>query len=182
MWQQHCDRLLSIATLRRQTHGTETHGYMIWMICLIDAYALLSGSGQGAFVETAWKTNMISPTQCLPPIGPGGPQLIYQEEVPHFPAILEINQQVVYVSVQIGQTARDLRAEASRRQEGGAGALGPEHLYLMNRQARVRGIQNLCRDFLRSWSARFPQYWPRYIGHQPLPLRVQGYLDHVIIT
>ena len=58
MWQHHSDQLLRIIIHRRQEYGIEAHDFIVWNICSIDIYALLSASGTGAFVESLLRQNM----------------------------------------------------------------------------------------------------------------------------
>jgi hypothetical protein len=53
LWSHHISRLLHISALRRSTFGTEPYPHIIWWVCSVDLYALLSGAGTGAFVQEA---------------------------------------------------------------------------------------------------------------------------------
>ncbi|RHZ62670.1 uncharacterized protein CDV56_107867 [Aspergillus thermomutatus] len=53
LWSHHISRLLHISALRRSTFGSEPYPHLVWWICSVDLYALLSGAGTGAFVQEA---------------------------------------------------------------------------------------------------------------------------------
>src|SRR5436305_13451867 len=95
MWQTHCRTLGKIIARRRDVHGTEPHGFLVWVICLVDTYALLSGSGNGDFVQYILKNNMLLPEEILPPLAPGQSQTFFREEFSYFPAVLDLTQQVI---------------------------------------------------------------------------------------
>ncbi len=102
MWQSHSHTLLRIVARRRQVNHIEPHGFLVWIICVIDTYALLSGSGNGAFVDFILKNNLIAPEDCLPPLSPGLAEAFFPEELPYFPGVLEINQHVLALAIKVG--------------------------------------------------------------------------------
>lgn len=179
MWQTHSRTLLQILSRRRQTNRTEPHGFLLLVICLVDTYALLSGSGDGAFVDFIMKNNMLAPQDCLPPLAPGNPRRYFEEELPYFPAVLELNQQVISLATKVGGTARTLRAEGSRWRVDGTATVGDEHKYKASSQNRVREVQTLCRTMASEWEVRYPQYWSRQPAPKILPYRVRSFCDHV---
>ncbi|RHZ68851.1 hypothetical protein CDV55_106546 [Aspergillus turcosus] len=61
LWSHHISRLLHISALRRSTFGTEPYPHIIWWICNVDLYALLSGAGTGAFVQEAMENPDLLP-------------------------------------------------------------------------------------------------------------------------
>ncbi|KAF7181707.1 hypothetical protein CNMCM7691_001004 [Aspergillus felis] len=61
LWSHHISRLLHISALRRSTFGTEPYPHIIWWICNVDLYALLSGAGTGAFVQEALENPALLP-------------------------------------------------------------------------------------------------------------------------
>jgi hypothetical protein len=179
MWQSHSRTLLQIVSRRRQANRIEPHGFLVLVICLVDTYALLSGSGDGAFVDFITKNNMLSPQDGLPPLSPGLPQQYFEEELPHFPCVLDLHLQVISLATKVGGTARTLRAEDSQRRVDGIAAVGDEYKYIASRQSRVHEVQTLCRTLASEWEVRFPQYWSRQPAPKILPYRVRGFCDHV---
>ncbi|GFF27933.1 hypothetical protein IFM58399_01840 [Aspergillus lentulus] len=61
LWSHHISRLLHISALRRSTFGTEPYPHIIWWVCSVDLYALLSGAGTGAFVQEAMENPDLLP-------------------------------------------------------------------------------------------------------------------------
>jgi hypothetical protein len=181
MWQTHSRTLQQIISRRRQANQTEPHSFLVLVICLVDTYALLSGSGDGAFVDFIMKNNMLAPQDCLPPLAPGNPRQYFEEELPYFPAVLELNQQVINLATKVGGTARALRAEDSQQRINGITAVGDEHKYKASSQNRVREVQTLCRTLASEWEVRYPQYWSRQPAPKILPYRVRAFCDHVSV-
>jgi hypothetical protein len=179
MWQSHSNAVQKIIARRRQVNRTEPHGFLVWIICLVDTYALLSGSGDGAFTDFILKNKMLSPRDCLPPLEPGKFQSFFQEELPFFPGVLELIQEVFNLAVKVGGTARDLRAEGTQPQNANSITLGDEHPFIVLRRRRVREIQDLCRSLPTTWQAKYPKYWSLQPSPKSLPPRVRGFCDHV---
>ncbi|KAG2025665.1 hypothetical protein GB937_002385 [Aspergillus fischeri] len=63
LWSHHISRLLYISALRRSTFGIEPYPHIIWWVCSVDLYALLSGAGTGAFVQEAMENPDLLPGQ-----------------------------------------------------------------------------------------------------------------------
>ncbi len=179
MWQSHSRTLLTIVSKRWQANRTEPHGFLVLVICLIDTYALLSGSGDGAFVDLIMKNNMLAPQDCLPPLAQGQPQRYFDEELPYFPGVLELNQHVIRLATKVGRIARTLRAEDSQRRADQNAAGDDDYEYQAGRQIRVHELQNLCRTLASEWEARYPQYWSKQPAPKILPYRVRSFCDHV---
>jgi hypothetical protein len=179
MWQSHSRTLLKIISDRWKENRTEPHGFLLLVICVVDTYALLSGSGDGAFVDFIMKNDMLAPQDCLPPLAPGHPQSYFDNELPYFPGVLELNLLVIRLATEVGRTARTLRAEDSQRRVNPVVTDSDEYEYKAGRQTRVRELQNLCRTWASEWQARYPQYWSRQPAPKILPNRVRGICDHV---
>jgi hypothetical protein len=179
MWQTHSRTLQQIISRRRQQNRTEPHGFIVLVICLVDTYAMLSGSGDGAFADFIMKNNMLAPQDCLPPLAPDNPRKYFDEEIPYFPAVLELNQQVINLATKVGGTAQTLRAEDSQLRVDGIAAVGDEHKYKANSQNRVYEVQTLCRTLASEWEVRYPQFWSRQPAPKIFPCRVRAFSDHV---
>lgn len=179
MWQSHSRTLLQIIARRRQVNRTEPHGFLVLVICLADTYALLSSSGDGAFVDFILKNNMLAPQDCLPPLAPGRPQTFFEEELPYFPGVLELNQQVIILATKVGRIARDLRTQHDEQRRVMPATVDDEYAYNVSRRNRAREIQALCRTSASEWEIKYPQYWPRQPAPKILPSRVRGFCDHV---
>ncbi|PKX95730.1 uncharacterized protein P174DRAFT_459233 [Aspergillus novofumigatus IBT 16806] len=61
LWSHHISRLLHISALRRSAFGTEPYPHIVWWICSVDLYALLSGAGTGTFVQEAMENPDLLP-------------------------------------------------------------------------------------------------------------------------
>jgi hypothetical protein len=107
------------------------------MICRINVYALLSANGTAMFVEALLKQNMLpSLERCLPNL-PGPKDTFFPQERAYFPALIRLNQEVLFLALQVGQIARDLRAETTQRLFGDLTRMIPESIFLMGRRARI---------------------------------------------
>lgn len=179
MWQTHSAALLRIVARRRQVNQTEPHGFLVLVICLADTYALLSGSGDGAFVHFILEHNMLEPQDCLPPLAPGFAKHFFEEELPYFPGVLELNQQVILLATNVGRTAQDLRTEDDERRRVGATTVDNEYIYNAGKRSRACEIQALCYNLASKLEVIYPQYWPRQPAPKTLPFRVRGFCDHV---
>jgi len=183
MWQHHGDQLLRIITLRRQAHGPEPYDFIVWSVCCIDIYALLSVSGQATFVEVLLKQNMLpSPERCLSPVFQGQGPIIYPEEQRFFPALLKLHQEVLLLALRVGQEARDLRVESTQRQYGPKDIMIPESAFLINRRARTRNVHNLLEYSRLAWRTQFPDYWTWLRSPGSLPSRVFSWVNHVRVS
>lgn len=52
LWSQHISQLLRIILLRRKLYGLEPYEFIVWWVASIDTHVVLSGMGNGTFVET----------------------------------------------------------------------------------------------------------------------------------
>jgi hypothetical protein len=179
MWQSHSRTLLKIVSDRWQENRMEPHGFLVLVICLVDTYALLSGSGDGAFVDFIMEHDMLSPQDCLPPLAPGHPHRYFDNELPYFPGVLELNLLVIRLAKKIGRTARTLRAEDSQRRVNPGAVVSHEYEHKAGRQARALELQNLCHSLAFEWQIRYPQYWSSEPAPKSLPRRVRSICDHV---
>jgi hypothetical protein len=181
MWQHHIDQLLWIITLRQQAYSVEKYGFIVWTICSIDIYALLSISGTGALAEALLKQNILpTPEGCLPPASAGNSPVIYPEEQDFFPAILKLNQEVTLLGLQVRQLARSLRDEAFRRQYGSRNQTVSEEMFLLNRKTRVQNLHCLMQHSKNSWRSQHPDYWTWL--SESRPPRVIARITHVCYT
>lgn len=179
MWQSHSRRLLQIIARRRQVNRIEPHGFLVLVICLVDTYAMLSGSGDGVFVDFIMKNSILAPQNCLPPLAPGCSQTFFEEEIPYFPEVLELNQQVIILATKVGGAARDLRKQHYERRRVGLAAISDELIYNASKQSRAREIQALCRTSASEWKVRYPKYWSMQPSPKIFPSRVRSFCDHV---
>ncbi|KAH7378960.1 fungal-specific transcription factor domain-containing protein [Cadophora sp. MPI-SDFR-AT-0126] len=170
MWQHHCDQLLRIISRRREAHNVDRFDFIIWMICCIDVYALLSAGGTGMFVEVVLNQNMLLSERCLLPETAGQPQVIYPEEQAYFPGIIATNQEIVLIALQVGRLGRALRAEASQRRfVDSAHVLDDTH---------IQNLRQLMLNSRTKWKSQFPDYWTWLRTPDNLPPRVFEWVEH----
>jgi len=180
MWQPHCNALLRIITLRRQTGIMEHHNWIIFSIYLMDIYALLSATGSGSFSEILLQQNMIpGPEQIFPPIQPGFPQYFYPGEESHFPQLILLNQEMLLLALRIGKMAQELRAEAARMPFVGGDQDVPDAVYQMNRGTRIQELHQVINNSRTDWKSRYPAYFSWLSRPDTMPTRVFRAVEHV---
>lgn len=152
----------------------------MWLICRIDIYALLSASGTGNFVEALLEDDTLPvPEKTLPPISLDTESVIHPEEQPFFPTIQKVNQETFLVALQVGQRARELRAESRARRYEIQTLSTPDPLFLMEREARIQNLHRALDHCRASWQIRFPEYWTWLLNLNSLPRRVFAWTQHV---
>ena len=81
LWSHHMARLTQISLMRISQFGSEHYPYIVWLVCNIDLYALLSGAGTGEFLKAMLDNNLVpSSVSQLYPVAPSGHSVIYPEE------------------------------------------------------------------------------------------------------
>lgn len=161
-----------------EVHGSESHGFLVWVISVADLYALLSGSGNGGFAEFVMENRYVAPKQCMPPLIPGGDEIFFLEEAPYFPELMELNQQVVWLATRVGIVARDLRIEWSQHQGFEMDPDGHDE-YKAHWKDQIRRLKALCRESSSIWETRYPEFWTGKSSPGHLPRRVRGFWEHV---
>ncbi len=158
---------------RLQDNFTEPYAFLVWNVCVIDAYALLSDSRKGVFADFIRQTGRIAPQNCLPRLSPGltGPSLLIEQKLL---GLLELDQKIVYLAVEVGTTAHNLRTERS-------GPANKDNAYVMaGRKERAGLTQACCYGVLDDQgiiSVRDGGAWK--LGVEKLPYRLRGVYDHV---
>ncbi|KAL1965612.1 hypothetical protein VTN77DRAFT_5289 [Rasamsonia byssochlamydoides] len=110
LWSHHISRLLRISLMRNSTFESERYPYIIWWICNIDLYALLSGAGTGEFLGAMLKNNMLPSPECqLYPLAANGSSVIYPEESDSLPAVLQLYHKTFVLAARLGFLAAELR-------------------------------------------------------------------------
>ena len=170
MWAEHLDHLKRIAILRKQKLGREPHAFIIWLVCKLDTYACLMGSGNCDFVRFVLQNNMLPHLeQQVPVVNPVAPYRT--DEAPVFPAILAMRQNMFIFTAKLAQLAQACRREAAAPE-----ALSPG--VYAKWQAAVTQAQN---ELSTSWSEGYPDFLPPesvYAGAN-LPSRVRHVFEHV---
>ncbi|KAI9731287.1 MAG: hypothetical protein M1818_007912 [Claussenomyces sp. TS43310] len=170
LWQNHCNRLLQIMTQRRGLSCTEAHRYVLWTMALINTYALLSGTDDGAFLQALVLNHMVPlPQENLYSIGLAPSTTSSHEDSRHFPGIRELNIEVVLLSVQIGQVAHEIRSRCAH---------SPVRDHIQVVRARATEIQARCRACSAQLGQQFRQYWPGLPAIKLVDPRYRGSLYH----
>lgn len=179
LWQQHISQLLRIVLLRRQMYECEPYSFIVWWVANIDTHVVLSGMGNGRFVETMLRHNLLpsgleaddnhQPATSIPAATPANPNLsdpLYSS----LPSALAFHRRICTLAAQLGLLARDLRAEVHRS------STSHDPVALSLRQQRVAGFQDLLR---RTWAAQVPTSFSG--GYANLVTRVEdrGLFEHV---
>lgn len=158
-------RLLHIVFLRRARFGREPHPFILWWICHIDLYALLSGAGTGQFVRAIMDHQMLpSPDSLLYPIVPEGYSMIYLNEHDSLPVLMRLYAGTFHLAAQLGFLAAELRQEKQSQP-------------LSDFDPRFKVISNLRRAFAKLWESSKVSYW--YQHQDSLPRRSQEVLQQV---
>lgn len=177
------DQLLKIVTLRRQAHGVETYDFLIWLICRMDIYALLSATGTGIFVEVLLKENILpAPERSLPPISLDQESVVYPQEQQFFPTLQKVGQEVFLIALHVGQLGRDLRMEARSRQFESQNLTVPNSLLTMNMQTRVQDLHRALEHSRATSQNRFPEYEEWHGKLASLPHRAFAWIQHVCFS
>src|SRR5438045_7749889 len=144
--QHHISQLLRIVLMRREANGSERHSFIIWFVCVIDTYALLSASGSdGEFVSTIVKSDLLpTPEECLAPIGPNK-LTFYPNEEGFFSSVLQFNQKIVVLAATLGQLAKELREQAVSQRFADHDTAALDEMYFLERQNRIFEMQETFR-------------------------------------
>lgn len=182
MWLQHCTQLHRIITLRHQANGFEAYDFIVWKICCIDVYGLLSGSGAGGFIEGLLNQEMVPPPErCFLTAFTKEEHVFRPEEEATLPGLLKLNQDVVFLGLKIGQVARDLRLESTHRQRQNPNQRIPPNVFAMSRRNRVQGLLRHIYDCRAAWrdDPGTGDYWTWLSGPKRVPGRVFAWVTHV---
>ncbi|XHG05253.1 hypothetical protein AWENTII_008493 [Aspergillus wentii] len=110
LWSHHISRLLHISILRRSTLGAERYSFVIWWVCNIDLYALLSGAGTGEFIGAMIENHLLPEAgSLLYPAGNGGYSVIYPQENDSLPILLRLYHDTFILSFQLGFLGAEIR-------------------------------------------------------------------------
>lgn len=167
LWSHHISRLLHLAFLRRSQFGREPHPFILWWVCHIDLYALLSGAGSGEFVRTVMDHQMLPGAESLLyPSTPEGYSVIYPDEHESLPTLLRLYHDTFMLAAQLGFLAAQLRQDK-------------QSLPLSDSDLRWTEICELRRAFGRLWES--PDVAFLYQQQDSLPPRSQEIMQQVII-
>jgi hypothetical protein len=176
LWLHHLSWLLRIVFMRRKILTYEPYPFFIWWICQIDIYAAFSGIGDGTFVNTMLKHDMLPPPNLhLYPLGTEGSSVIRPEEENTLPALLKLDHELSVLAAKLGQLAREFRRKAMAQANDSCFSL--EDLNLRNRRSRTSELQAAFRLF---WDTlNIP---PLSLSIDTLPKRSMEMFVHVSIS
>ncbi|KAJ5217548.1 uncharacterized protein N7469_011173 [Penicillium citrinum] len=163
LWSHHISRLLHIAFLRRNKYGREPHPFILWWICHIDLYALLSGAGTGEFVRAIIDHQMLPGSDCLLyPSATEGYSVIYADEHESLPTIMRLYADTFRLTARLGFLATQLRHDK-------------QSLPYPDFHQRSKEISGLRAAFAGLWEAPDVSYWSQH--QESLPRRSQEILQ-----
>lgn len=157
---------------RHDLYGTERYSFVIWWTCVIDTHALLTGGGNGNYVETLLKKNMLPVlNNPLRPSGALGRDSSLLNDIENHPSVLEFHRMITIQAARLGLLARNLRQEAAQR----------KNRVVTTEEARRRVQEVDCfRDrLMHLWNTTLTTF--RALGHTNdcIPVRDRGIFEHV---
>ncbi|KAL3470663.1 hypothetical protein BJX99DRAFT_251014 [Aspergillus californicus] len=112
IWSHHMSRLLQLSMLRHSVSERERYPLIIWLICHVDLYALLSGAGTGEYVKAAIESHLLPNAECcLGSVGPGATNMVYTEEYDSLILIMRLYRQCFLLTARLGLLAIQLRKQ-----------------------------------------------------------------------
>lgn len=158
--------------LRHELYGTERYSFVIWWTCVIDTHALLTGGGNGNYLETLLKHHMLpalnNPMRQSGTLKPDSPQLDDGEKPP---SILEFHRMITIRAARLGLLARDLRQEASQHENQPLSAKE-----VCSRRQRVDQFRS---RLVKIWSSHLAAFKALGYTNDFVPVRDRGIFEHV---
>ena len=179
LWPQHIDQLLRITLLRREMYGHEPCSFIVWWVASIDTHVVLSGMGNGEFVETMLRRNILASGMSSqnpyhaddynsPSCGLASPN-----GYGALPSALAFHRRIVILAAELGLLARDIRAEEKQHPDD------KNHAVMQSRNERIGMLQDTLR---RAWNAQMPVAVANGYCNQILPVGARGIFEHVSET
>lgn len=169
LWSHHMARLTQISLMRVSQFGSEHYPYIVWLVCNIDLYALLSGAGTGEFLKAMLDNNLLpSSGSQLYPVAPSGHSVIYPEEHETLPSVLHFNHETFLLASKLAFLTADLRRSADYT----GSPRSPDQAFDPKR--RLYEIRN---SFHRLWDC--PQAHYLFENMKVLPQRSREVLQNV---
>lgn len=158
--------------LRHELYGTERYSFVIWWTCVIDTHALLTGGGDGNYIETLLKNNMLpvlnNPIRQSGSLRPGSPLL---KDSAKSPSVLEFHRIITVRAARLGILARDLRQETAQI----------KHRTITTEEALRRTQRvNLFRDRLMNvWNTHLKDFKALGYTNDCIPVKDRSIFEHV---
>ena len=176
LWPQHIDQLLRITLLRREMYGHEPYSFIVWWVASIDTHVVLSGMGNGEFVETMLRRNILaSGMSSQNPYhangyNPPSRGLASPNGYGALPSALAFHRRISILAAELGLLARDIRAEEKQHPDD------KSHAVVQSRHERIGMLQDTLRG---AWNAQMPVSVANGYCNQILPVGARGIFEHV---
>lgn len=157
-------------------YGHEPYSFIVWWVASIDTHIVLSGMGNGEFIETMLRNNML-------PSGmdPQNPYHTYDYSLASrglaspdgheaLPSALAFHRRIGILAAELGLLARDLRAEEKQNPHDRSRAV------IQSRHERIGVLQD---TFRRTWNVQMPVSVANGYCNQILPVGARGIFEHV---
>lgn len=178
LWSQHIDQLLRIVLLRRDINGYEPFPQILCWVATIDTHVVLSGMGDGKFIQTMLRRNML-PSGMDPHhpnhtfhSGPSG-GLASSHEQEALPSALAFHRRIIILAAELGLLARDFRAEERRNPHDRSQDT------ILRRQEKIGVLQDTLR---KMWNVQMPVSIASGYCNRVLPIGARGIFEHVSIA
>ena len=166
LWAQHIDQLRRITLLRHQNNGCEPYSFIVWWVANIDTHVVLSGMGNGEFIETMLRHNLLSSGK-----DPQNPYQVYDHSSSEaLPSALAFHRRICILAAELALLGRDLRAEERATPHGGNPGRNRRW------QERIGVLQDTLR---RAWNVQMPLSVANGYCNQVLPVGARGIFEHV---
>ena len=179
LWPQHIEQLLRITLLRREIYGHEPYPFIVWWLASIDTHVVLSGAGNGKFVETMLRHNILSSD-----MDPQNLYHIYDYNSPScglaspkrckaLPSALAFHRRINILAAELGLLARDIRAEEKQNPNDRSDAT------VKIWQERIDVLQDTIR---RAWNVQIPVSVASGYCNEDVPIEDRGIFEHVSVN
>ncbi|KAL4930606.1 uncharacterized protein BDV17DRAFT_280586 [Aspergillus undulatus] len=136
LWSHHLSRLLQLSLLRHTVSERVRYPLIIWLICQIDLYALMSGSGTGEYIRAAIESNLLPEVESLlRPVGFQGSSILHSEEYNAQSLVMRLYRECFVLATHLGLYI----AEAKRSKMS---HLDPPFQELENIRGRLKRLWN----------------------------------------
>ena len=144
---------------------------------MIDINALLSGSGNGDFVEAMLRSNLI-PAASEHPLAIGLTELggVQYADMELVMSILEVNRAISILAAHLGQLARGIRENNLRRMGSDHSQAAALRAEIANRQQQVLELRE---RFRRAWNNQLPAQLTSHYKSHHVPERARGVFENV---
>ncbi|KAL4961450.1 Zn(II)2Cys6 transcription factor [Aspergillus stella-maris] len=102
LWSHHMSRLVQLTLLRQTVVERERYPIIIWLICHVDLFALMSGAGSGEYVRAAIENHLLS--DAVSPLNTG-PCVMQPGEYDVQPLVVRLYRECIYMAGRLGLIA-----------------------------------------------------------------------------